>query len=139
MDAHVNTSRSVIPAQRPTSLIQYPWVPGSSMATPTVEWGRESTHTRKLFPATDNLGVSEMGNQAAYTAAANSPCFSSLSNNSQQPRRTLPALHVALLACSRSITYILPDPVGAKKTTVSRQVALLELNSQPALACDTTG
>lgn len=38
--------------------------------TPTaVEWGGQAT-PRKLFPVTAILGVSETGNQAAYTAAA---------------------------------------------------------------------
>lgn len=40
------------------------------VVTPTaVEWGGQAT-PRKLFPATAILGVSETGNQAAYTAAA---------------------------------------------------------------------
>lgn len=66
------------------------------VVTPTaVEWGGQAT-PRKLFPATPILGVSETGNQAAYTAAASGCVFlRSPNNNPQQARETLPASHVA--------------------------------------------
>lgn len=84
MDTHVNTSRSVIPEpqdKRHSSDVLGYQVSSRQRAgyerrvKPTaVEWGGQATE-RKLFPATAILGVSETGNQAAYTGCSFSLCF----------------------------------------------------------------